>query len=195
LQSHLNFWRKTDELSDGELIDLYKGNDDKRIVGVLYKRYTGFTFAVCLKYLKNKADSEDAVMQIFEKLIDELKRHSVTNFKSWLYTVAKNHCLITIRNEKKSIASEYIDNAFMENADILHQDSEDGLEQKLENLENSLSKLSKEQQVCVELFYIKRKSYAEICGITSYTLNQVKSYIQNGKRNLKIMITDNEQRE
>ncbi|HCY01301.1 MAG TPA: RNA polymerase subunit sigma-24 [Bacteroidales bacterium] len=188
----MNFRRKTKDLSDSQLLKLYKTKGDKRIIGILYKRYTGFTFAVCLRYFKSRVDSEDAVMQIFEKLIDDLKKHTVSNFKSWLYTVAKNHCLITIRNRKNSVTSEYIDNAFVEINSNVHPDDEDLLEQRLDKLERKLSKLSEEQQVCVKLFYIKRQSYAEICTITGYTQNQVKSHIQNGKRKLKIMLTRDE---
>lgn len=188
----MNYRRKTQDLSDSQLIELYRAKGDKRIIGVLYKRYTGFTFAVCLKYFKSRVDSEDAVMQIFEKLIEDLKKHAVSNFKSWLYTVAKNHCLITIRNRKNSVTTEYIDNAFVEIDSNLHPDNEDLLEQRLEKLEKNLSKLSEEQQVCVELFYLKRNSYAEICTKTGYTQNQVKSHIQNGKRKLKITLTKDE---
>jgi RNA polymerase sigma-70 factor (ECF subfamily) len=188
----LNSRRIIETLSDGELIDLYKIKGDKQIIGVLYKRYTGFTFAVCLKYFKSRVDSEDAVMQIFEKLIEDLKKHTVSNFKSWLYTVAKNHCLIIIRSRKNSVPSEYIDNVFMEIDYNTHLDTEDILEQRLEKLEKNLNKLSEDQQVCVELFYIKRNSYAEICRITGYTQNEVKSHIQNGKRKLKIMLTKDE---
>ena len=95
--------RKTETLTDPELIDLYKKSGDKQLVGILFKRYIGFVFAVCLKYLRNREESEDAVMQIFEKLISDLPKHTVVSFKSWLYTVAKNHCLHIIRNRKKDI--------------------------------------------------------------------------------------------
>lgn len=190
------FRQKIETLSDTELINQYRKNGDKQLVGVLYKRYTGFIFAVCMKHLRNRDISEDAVMQIFEKLFTDLQKHSVLNVKSWLYSVAKNHCLHIIRDRKKELTfdSDFINSTphFMENSHSMYHDNEDVLEQKLEDLENEMHKLPEEQRVCIELFYLKQKSYNEVAAFTGYTLNQVKSYIQNGKRKLKISLTGDE---
>lgn len=190
------FRQNPENLTDLELVARYQKSGDKQLVGVLYKRYTGFVFAVCLKYLRSHAESEDAVMQIFEKLFDDLHRYSVQHFKSWLYTVAKNHCLHIIRDRKKDFAVEASGKnnhpQLVEISHIMYHDNEDLLEQRIGNLERELHKLSEEQRVCIELFYLKQKSYTEVASITGYTLGQVKSYIQNGKRNLKISLTGNE---
>ncbi len=192
----LIFRPKPDSLSDMEIVARYQKTGDKQLVGVLYKRYTGFVFAVCLKYLRSHTESEDAVMQIFEKLFDELQRHSIQHFKSWLYTVAKNHCLHIIRDKKKEMVVEDIVKNnhphLMEITPITYHDNEDLLEQRIGNLEQELHNLSEEQRICIELFYLKQKSYSEVSSITGYTLGQVKSYIQNGKRNLKISLSGNE---
>lgn len=193
----LIFSPKPENLTDLDLVARYQKNGDKQLVGLLYKRYTGFVFAVCLKYLCSRSESEDAVMQIFEKLFDDLKKHSVQNFKSWLYTVAKNHCFHIIRSKKKEqLVGDMVKNnhpQHMEISNNMYHDNEDLLEQQLGHLEQALPKLSEEQRICVELFYLKQKSYNEVASITGYTLGQVKSYIQNGKRNLKISLTGNEQ--
>jgi RNA polymerase sigma-70 factor (ECF subfamily) len=193
----LIFRRNINSLSDIELIEQYRKDGDKQLVGVLYKRYTGFVFAVCLKYLRDRAESEDAVMQIFDKLFNDLKYHSIQNFKSWLYTVAKNECLHIIRSYKKAQkVEENLGNnfsPFMEISQNMYHDSEDGLELKIQSLERELCNLADEQRTCIELFYIKQKSYNEIAAITGFTISQVKSYIQNGKRNLKLSLTGNEQ--
>jgi RNA polymerase sigma factor (sigma-70 family) len=189
----LIFRSKTIELTDIELIDLYKSKGDKEVVGVLFKRYTGFVFAVCLKYLRNREESEDAVMQVFEKLFADLHKHNVTHFKSWLYTVAKNHCLHLIRDRKKDISSSNIHLPVMETSSNMYHDNEDVIEFKVEALERELCNLVHEQKICIELFYLQEKSYQEVATITGYTLNQVKSYIQNGKRNLKKNLSDHEQ--
>ncbi len=190
------FKKNIESLSDLELIDLYKKKGDTHIVGILFKRYTGFVFAVCMKHLKDKQDSNDAVMQIFEKLFSDLKKHNIENFKPWLYRVARNHCLQIFRNDTKTISLDRDDKkntlSFMENGDGFHLDNEDILEERVANLEMELCNLSHEQRTCVDLFYLKEKSYHEIAIETGYTLNQVKSYIQNGKRNLKIGLTRNE---
>ncbi len=182
--------------TDLELINLYKLRGDKQIVGELYKRYTRFAFLICMKYLKNEESSKDAVMQVFEKLFDDLKKHQIVNFKSWLYSVIKNHCLHIIRdNSYKSIKEKEVLNSyeeFVENQLDLYQFNDNGFEQKIQTLEMELCNLPHEQKTCIELFYLKDKCYQEVAEITGYTMNQVKSYIQNGKRNLKISMQQNE---
>ncbi len=185
-----------DDFDDNKLILLYKEKGEKQIIGLLYKRYTRFAFSICMKYLKDEEHSKDAVMQVFEKLFDDLKRHQVTNFKSWLHSVLKNHCLHIIRDnaykltkEKKAIISY---DSLVENQLYLYQDIDNGFEERINNLEMELCNLSHEQRICVELFYLKEKCYQEVAEITGYTLNQVKSHIQNGKRNLKISMQKNE---
>lgn len=149
-----------------------------------------------MKYLRRKDLSEDAVMQIFEKLFTDLKKHSVSNLKSWLYSVAKNHCLHLIRDSKKDfIQVEDFLNSYphvMENSLNMYHDNEDILEKRIDNLENEIGKLPEEQRICIELFYLKDKSYNEVAAQTGFTMNQVKSYIQNGKRRLKISLMGDE---
>ena len=186
-------------LSDQELVDLYKKEGDKRIVGELYKRYTRFAFSICMKYLKDEDNAKDGAMQVFEKLFVDLKKHEVSNFKSWLHTVLKNHCLHIIRDyaykHKKEKEAEESYESLVENQYLLYQDNDNGLDEKIDNLEMELCNLSHEQRTCIELFYLKDKCYQEVATITGYTLNQVKSHIQNGKRNLKIYLEQNERRQ
>lgn len=169
------------------------------VVGELYKRYTRFAFSICMKYLKDEDRSEDAVMQVFEKLFEDLKRHQVTNFKSWLHSVLKNHCLHIIRDnaykltKEKEAINTY--GNFVENQLLLYQDNDDGFEERIETLEMELCNLSHEQRVCIEFFYLKDKCYQEVADITGYTMNQVKSNIQNGKRNLKISLQQHEDKQ
>ncbi len=174
------------ELSDKELVDLYKYSSDTKYIGELYERYTHLIYGVCLKYLKNRDDSKDAVMQIFENLFDVIKKHEIDNFKSWIYSVAKNHCLMSIRKtktaEKMKVAIKNDSENFMEYSDTLHHNNE---ELDFKNLEKGIEKLKKEQQECIRLMYLQDKSYKEVSQITGYSLNKVKSNIQNGKRNLK----------
>ncbi len=174
--------------SDDELIRLYKAEFDLEILGELYKRYTGLVFGVCLKYLKDREESQDAVMQIFEKLIKSLLEHEITHFKSWLYVTSRNHVLMQLR-KKKDIPLEDIPRSFMESDMEMHQ--EDALESNLTKLEKCIETLVEEQKACVTLFYLQHKCYQEINELTGYELKKVKSYIQNGKRNLKICLENN----
>lgn len=177
------------QLSDTELISRYKETGNSSFVGEIFERYTRFVFCVCMKYLKNKDNSKDAVMQIFEKLLDDLKKHNIEKFKPWLHSVTKNHCLLQIRSEKYLLKNqdEFKKDypVVMELSNNLYLDIEDDKETKLRYLEEGINQLSIEQKKCIELFYIKEKCYNEVAEITGYTMNNVKSYIQNGKRNLK----------
>jgi len=165
-------------------IALYKKNGDLNILGDLYRPYMHLVYGVCLKYLKKREDSQDAVMQIFEKLVDSVAKHDIKNFKSWLYVMTKNHCLMHLRSLKKK--NEKSNDQFMENELIMHHNDEAIDEENIEKLEKCIATLQKEQKICVEMFYLNSKSYKEIVEVTSFDLKKVKSYIQNGKRNLKI---------
>lgn len=178
------------DLADNELIALYKQSDDTAIVGVLYNRYMTLVYGVCLKYLKGRDESKDAVMQIFEKLMVSLKEHEVEHFKSWLYVTSKNHCLMALRSKKGKNFQEFSAD-IMENGVLQHPEEEPEMESNLAKLEKCIEHLAAEQKHCVTLFYLQHKCYKEIVEITGFGDNKVKSYIQNGKRNLKLCIERN----
>lgn len=181
-----------EQLSENDLLLRYKSTGDLQLLGSLYKPYMPLVYGLCLRYLKDEAKSEDAVMQIFEQLIKKLQVHHVKNFKSWLYSLARNHCLMELRSSDKNTIS-IDENSFMENELIEHQEfGEETLETKLTLMERCLASLNKEQQQCVRLFYLEQKCYKEISTITGYDINKVKSYIQNGKRNLKLCMERND---
>jgi RNA polymerase sigma-70 factor (ECF subfamily) len=177
-------------LSDQDLVDLYKKKGDQSVLGELYGRYMAMVFGVCLKYLKDREESKDAVMQVYEKLAVALKNHDVAHFKSWLYVMARNFCLMQLRSKKGRIFEE-ISVQFMESDDARHLEGESELETNISKLEKCMETLVLEQQHCVRLFYLDQKCYKEIVVITGYDDNKVKSYIQNGKRNLKICMERN----
>jgi RNA polymerase sigma-70 factor (ECF subfamily) len=172
-------------LSDAELIESYKRSGDLAVLGELYQRYMPLVFGACLKYLKDRDESRDAVMQIFEKLVQSLRDHEVIHFKSWLYVLTRNHCLMQLRS-KKGKNFEEISFGLMEKGLSEHPESEPPLEDDLSKLEKCIETLGSEQKHCVKLFFLQEKCYKEITVQTGYDLNQVKSYIQNGKRNLKL---------
>ena len=177
--------------SDIELLKDYRIHDDLSALGELFQRYSHLAFCVCEKYLKNADDSKDAVMDIFEQSLQKLKKYEVSNFKGWLYSTIKNYC--SYRLKRTAIEDifeknfEQYENFFMENPNFDHLlNEEDMLFQKLEN---AITQLSDCQKTCIRMFYFERKTYHEIADITGYSLNQVKSYIQNGKRNLKKLVS------
>ncbi len=180
---------KTNHLNDSELISSYKNSGDNTFVGELYKRYTHLIFGVCMKYLKNEDDAQDASIQIFEKLLIDLKKHEIQQFKAWLHMVCKNFCLMKLRSDgskQKHFAEMQKDFVVvMENDYELHLTIENKKEAQLNYMEECLKGLNIEQKICVELFYLQEKSYQQVAEETNFSMNNVKSFIQNGKRNLK----------
>lgn len=176
-------------LSDAELISLYKKSGAQSIIGELYERYTHLVFGVCLKYLKHHEDARDASIEIFEQLLSKLKTHEVSNFKSWLYTVSKNHCLMQLRKGKNHIELHDDVSEIVESSSDLHPSSVNEKEEQLTQLEEAVKLLEDDQRRCVEFFYLHELSYQQIMEKTGLTFKEVKSFIQNGKRNLKIALS------
>jgi RNA polymerase sigma-70 factor (ECF subfamily) len=176
--------------TDTALIIQYKNTGNIDIAGVLYEPYMPLVYGVCLKYLKNREAAQDAVIDIFEKLIVELQKHNTPdNFKTWLYVVAKNFCLMKIRSDKsKENAAANFSDFFMNNQPELHPIDRDDNEDLLPLLKKCIGKLKDLQRESVELFYFKELSYKEISEKLNLDEKKVKSHIQNGKRNLKICI-------
>ena len=179
---------KYQHITDQELLEKFYADHKNEWLGILLQRYTLLLLGVSMKYLKNEEQAKDSVQQIFLKVIQELHKYKVEYFKSWLYMVAKNHCLMKLResNGKSTVeVNDNITNKADEEADrqVLLQN-----DHTLDLLELSLKELNPEQQQCVTLFYLQKKSYQEVSDETGFTMLQVKSYIQNGKRNLRILI-------
>jgi RNA polymerase sigma factor (sigma-70 family) len=174
---------------DLDLIAHYKQTGDYACVGVLFQRYTHLIFGVCVKYLKDEDDAQDASMQIFEKLLVDLKKHEVQQFKAWLHMVCKNYCLMQLRSgatRLKNNKEMYKDlSTFMESEQELHLIPQNTKEVQLTHMEECIEGLNEEQKICIELFFLQEKSYQEVTEATNFSMNNVKSYIQNGKRNLK----------
>lgn len=155
--------------------------------GELYRRYIPKVYGLCLKYLGEQESARDAVMDIFTSLTEKVRNYEINNFNSWLYSVAKNHCLQLIRKDKHTINIK-IEDAFVENEDIFTLTDKPQSHEEMTALEYCLGTLSNEQQKSIKLFFFEEQSYADIVDITGFALNKVKSYIQNGKRNLKSCI-------
>jgi RNA polymerase sigma factor (sigma-70 family) len=179
-------------MNDQQLLLSYRDDGNTRWVGELFERYKHLLFGVCLKYLKNREEAKDALMGVFEKLIGDLKNRDVDNFPSWAYTVAKNHCLMALRKQSGQLARMEVyrkQTSGQEQTDPTTLSTQDILEAGLQKLEQAISDLNEDQRICVHMFYIEEKSYKEITEHTGFHLNEVKSHIQNGRRNLKIKLT------
>ncbi len=172
--------------SDAELFIAYRQSGNLEILAALFQRYMDLIYGVCLKYLKDPDNAQDHTMSIFEELMVKLKKHEVDNFKSWLHVVVKNHCLMHLRAQKKH-SIQPLEEDFMQYELIEHLDGETA-EETFQKLDYCLKQLAVEQKHIIELFYMDGKCYNEIALITGMEWNKIRSYIQNGRRNLKICI-------
>jgi RNA polymerase sigma factor (sigma-70 family) len=173
--------------SDVELIERYRATRDPVHLGCLFQRYTHLVLGVSLRYLRNREDAEDTVMEVYERLVKALLVHEVSNFKSWLHSVVANQCRMTLRRRKGAPAaveaSEELLDAVLASARAPHEGEDD--DRLIEELPAALARIPEGQRRCLELFYLEGLSYAEVAARTGYGANEVKSHIQNGKRNLK----------
>lgn len=172
-------------LTDKELVALYKQSGDMAVLGELYQRYMELVYGVCLKYYKEPETAKDSVMQIFEELVLKLKKHEVDNFRGWLHQVAKNHCLMQLRTPKNMKTVEF-KTEIVQSEEEVHLNGVLEKEENFKKLEFCLGTLTDDQRETVKLFYLDGKCYNEIVEITGKDWNQVRSFIQNGRRNLKL---------
>ncbi len=172
--------------TDKELVAAFKNTGDLAHLSLLYQRYMDLVFGVCLKYFKDGERSKDAVMDIFEELNIKLKLHEVENFKGWLHVLARNYCLMQLRSPRNMKTTEFnVD--FMQCGEIIHLTNEAlEKEETFNTLQHCMDKLPDDQKQSIELFFVQKKCYNEIAELTGYEWNKVRSYIQNGKRNLKL---------
>jgi RNA polymerase sigma-70 factor (ECF subfamily) len=176
--------------TDLELVAQYRATRDTIPLGALFERYTHLVLGVSLRYLRNREDAEDAVMEVYERLATALLGHEVANFKGWLYSVVANHCRMTLRRRKGAPAtveaSEELLDAVLASAPASQEGDE--AEAEMQALHAALAQLGEGQRRCIEAFYLEGHSYAEVARRTGHAVNEVKSHIQNGKRRLKILL-------
>ena len=153
--------QKINHIDDKELLNRFYTDHNNEWLGELLPRYTLLLFGVCMKYLKNEEDAKDCVQQIFLKAINELHKYKVEYFKSWIYMIAKNHCLMKLRDKGKysvEITEKMAATADTTEDKNLHIEKENTITE----MQAALQQLSHEQQLCVTLFYLEKRSYTEI---------------------------------
>ncbi|MDM1050187.1 MULTISPECIES: RNA polymerase sigma factor [Sphingobacterium] len=173
-------------MNEKELLHHYRQTGNLDSLGKLYSPYMSLLYGVCFKYLQDAEQSQDAVMQIFDELIVKLRTHEVDNFKSWLYVYARNYCLMQLRKDKQITKVDIEDNLYESEQKLSSKDENRWEEQDFDKLETCIAGLASEQAQCIRLFYLEQKCYKDIVDLTGFELSKVKSYIQNGRRNLKI---------
>lgn len=178
------FKRAAAQASDEELLQQHRSGKDLEALGLLYERYVELVYGVCLKYLKDESEAEDAVMAIFEELVEKSQKSEVREFRPWLYVLAKNHCLMALRKAGRNFTVT-ADPALMQSDAFWHPDRE-GMDEELSaQLAKCMEQLPPQQKRCIDLFYLQGKSYKDIAGTQGEDVGMVRSHIQNGRRNLK----------
>lgn len=178
--------------SPADYVVAYRATGDLTILGELYERHMDLVYAVCYNYLRDEDEAKDAVMALFEQLVTDLRRHDVQQFVPWLHTVARNYCLMQLRRSQAHPKTTLAGNVDLDTDDeptTAPPGDDPDLEEDLSRMEACLKTLPPEQQTCLTLFYLEQKSYAEVAELTGYDLKQVKSYLQNGRRMLKICMS------
>lgn len=186
------FFRRKDlkKLDDRQLIEKYQKTGNGKYVEVLFERYFHLVFGVCLKFLKNEFEGNEAVLAVYERLLKDLKEKEIESIGAWLHVVSRNYCLMYLRTKGRALKREKLYEEEISKGEEFEDVGEyEVKEQQLSKLEEAIGKLSKDQKQCIELFYIKQHCYKEVADLTGYDLKQVKSHIQNGKRNLKIILS------
>lgn len=173
-------------MNEKELLTHYRQTGDLDTLGKLYAPYMSLLYGVCYKYLQEAEQCQDAVMQIFDELIGKLRVHAVDNFKSWLYIYTRNYCLMQLRKAKQVTKVDIEDHLYESEQRLNNQEEQRWQEQDFDKLETCIAGLAQEQEQCIRLFYLEQRCYKDIVDITGFELSKVKSYIQNGRRNLKI---------
>lgn len=194
----LKRFRKSKSSTDGsrndaaDYVAAYRATGDLAVLGELYEQHMELVYAVCFNYLRDEEEAKDAVMSLFEQLITDLRRHDIQQFGPWLHSVARNYCLMQLRKNQAHPKAELVTGtgAGVDDEPMLNLADDDAdepdLEADLTLMEACLQTLPLEQRTCLTLFYLERKTYTDVADQTGYDLKRVKSYLQNGRRNLKI---------
>lgn len=188
-----NFFKRKNyhRLSDVELLELYRDESDTEALGVLYEKHLTLVFATCQRYLESEAAAQDAVLDIYEQLTEKVKLHDIQNFESWLFILAKNHCLMSLRKQKTTIVMPLDDFNHIADDQITEEEHQEK-ELEVVSLQECINRLPEDQKIAITLFYLQEKSYKEVAEEMNEDVNKVRSYIQNGRRNLKICMNERE---
>lgn len=171
-------------VTETELLTRYRETKKPHDLLPLYQQYAGLIYGWCLRYLGTPERAEDAGAEIFPILLTKAAEHEVTNFSSWLQTLVRNHCLMQLRREKRD-PLQLSGGSLMQMEGLRHQGK---VEEHTDTrpLYRCLKQLRDEQRQCIRLFYLQTgESYRSIAERLNLSVGQVRSHIQNGRRNLK----------
>ena len=162
--------------------------EERKEIRDLFKAYTKDIFGVAYYILKDQQAAKDIIMDVFEVLLKQDSLAKIQNKKAWLLGTSRN---LSLKKFNKQIKTQY----GLEHKNIIEQIVEKDDQEELiiknaneEAMLEQLALLKPLQSKCITLYYLKGLSYQQIAKKENISMNDVKSNIQNGKRNLKIKL-------
>lgn len=175
---------------DTELVELYKKNPDTSLIEELYNRYSKRVYWWALKFLGNRLEAEEMVHDIFAAMmsgmLDLYQAREGAKFSSWLYRCVGNQCMKIVRKRNEVIFNQ-VEVVDVPEALIIDLEVEVIAKEWNEQLTSALNRLNQMQRVCCMRFYWDGMRYDEIAEELGITHDQVRSHLQNGLRNLRII--------
>jgi RNA polymerase sigma-70 factor (ECF subfamily) len=184
------------EYSDQQLIaDYLKGNEES--LEILIKRYLKPIYSFVYRYIGNKQEAEDIAQEVFIKTWRNLKRFNQNkNFKTWIFTIAKNTSIDWLR-KKKSVPLSYFENEEGENALAKTLRNPAPLPDEIieqtnirELLNAAVNQLAPKYRMVLLLRYNDHFTFKEIGKILGQPLNTVKSQHRRALIKLKKILSD-----
>lgn len=174
---------------DDFFVKAYRQTGEQRYLLVLFERYQHLILGLAIKQLKSANEAKDLCSEVYELISIKLLKHDVNHFKSWLYRVVFNCTLQRLKKRSSFVSINETDFFDEESMDFTVSDHPKVKAAKIDDeIHDCIDQLKHEQKNCIELFYLQEFCYNEIAEQTGYLLKKVKSYIQNGKRNLKLCL-------
>jgi len=177
--------------SNTELVKLLK-KDDMKAFDIIYKKYSRRLYGFVFRYIKQEADTEEIVQDVFIKIWKCRNKMDVySSFESFLFTIAHNATVNLLK--KRATEQKYVEhvkslqiiNESYELTDEIHYKE---LMQKFQGLVNELSPRQK------EIFQLSREdglSNKEIADKLGISIQTVKNHLVTTLSFLKSKLDNN----
>ncbi|MEL6655687.1 MAG: sigma-70 family RNA polymerase sigma factor [Bacteroidota bacterium] len=185
----LKVLKSQDQKSDEELVRQFQQSGDRFLLGLLLRRYSQSILGTCHYYLRQPQDAEDAAMEVCELIVRQLQKpKEIKRFKDWVFIIARNYCFRKLKDNKRltELSTEW-EKDFL-NSDVQYElgDTLYVQEEALyARVDAEIQQLNEQQRLCLTAFYWQGEKYKDIAARYGMTTDEVRSAIQNGRRNLR----------
>lgn len=174
-------------LSDELVIEKYLGSQDTNYFNILYDRYSNKVFAKCISMLKNDVEAEDAVQDIFMKVLLSLSKFKQNSlFSTWLFSITYNFCIDKIRkrNKRRKLEVEVEDISNLEGVEDDTPD-QDILETNVLQMKQVLEQLKVADKAVLLMKYQDDLSIIEMTEILDSSVSATKMKIKRAKERFR----------